>query len=379
MNDLAIIPATSLVPADVFKPGGVDDVLERIAKAARAEKPDVSTRQGRKDIASLALKVAKSKTHLDDMGKDMAADWKAQASRVDAERRKVRDFLDALKEEVRAPLTKYEQDEEARIAGHEAALAEITIGSAAADMTADDMAARLEYLRAYPARNWQEFEQRAADALAAEIARAEALHAAAVKAEAEAAELARLRAEQQERDRQEAIRLQAEREARIAAEAAEKARLAAEAEAHRLRAEELARVEAELARRQHAADAERRAAEEARLAEVRRAREAEERAADAERARIAAEKKAEEDRIEAARWAEQDKAAAIDAEQRRVADAMAAEEAEAARRAANVAHKTKINREVFAALVAIGVSDETAQAVIKAIVRGEVPHVSLTY
>lgn len=400
MSDLAIIPAASLVPADVFKPGGVDDVLERIAKAARAEKPDVSTRQGRKEIASLALKVAKSKTHLDEMGKDLAADWKAQANRVDAERRKVRDFLDALKEEIREPLTKYEQDEAARVQAHELALDVITDrnGSIATDdATAAEWSARLDTLRNWPARDWQEFAQKAADILAAEITRTEQWHAAAVKREAEAAELARLRAEQQERDRQEAIRLQAEREARIAAEAAEKARLAAEAEAHRLRAEELARVEAEKAAAEAKAAAERKAAEEARAAEERRAREAEERAAAAERARIAAEAKAERDRLaaieaaqmaeerakareaEAARKAEADRIAAVAAEQRRAAAAKAAEEAEAARRAANVAHKRKINGEVLAAMLTFGVSDDTAQVVIKAIVRGEIPHVSITY
>ncbi len=351
MNDLAIIPTAALVPADVFKPGGVDDVLERIAKAARAEKPDVSTKQGRKDIASLALKVAKSKTHLDEMGKDLVSEWKVQASRVDAERRKVRDFLDALKEEVRAPLTKYEQDEAARIAGHEAALAEI--GESPFNQTiycAEDLAGRLEYLRNYPARNWQEFEQRATDALAAEIARTEALHAAAVKSEAEAAELSRLRAEQQERDRQEAARLQAEREASIAAEAAEKARLDAEA-----------------------------AAERARIAEAQKAEEYR-RNVEAEAARAEAATKAAQERAEQAeRRAAQEAAEAVAAEQRRVAAAKAAEEAETARRAANTAHKTKINREVLAALAGCGVSEDVGKVVIASIVRGEIPHVTISY
>jgi len=351
MNDLAIIPNAALVPADVFKPGGVDDVLERIAKAARAEKPDVSTRQGRKDIASLALKVAKSKTHLDEMGKDLASDWKAQASRVDAERRKVRDFLDALKEEVRAPLTKYEQAEEARVAAHKAALAAIPEAANYGMMeTSAELAAWLERCRNYPARDWQEFEQAAADALAAEIARTEALHSAALQREAEAAELARLRVEQQERDRQEAIRLQAEREARIAAEAAEKARLDAEAAAERARLK--AAHEAE---------------------EYRRNVEAE--AARAEAATKAAQERAEQ----AERRTAQEAAEAVAAEQRRVAAARAAEEAETARRAANVAHKTKINREVLAALTGCGVAEDVGKVVIASIVRGEIPHVSISY
>lgn len=342
MSDLAIIPATALVPADVFKPGGVDALLESIAQKARAVKPDVSTRQGRGEIASLALKVAKSKTLLDDMGKELVSEWKAQSGRVDAERRKVRDFLDNLKDEVRAPLTKYERDEADRIRAHELALDDITDRPDGIE-TAAEWKARLDLLRNWPPRAWQEFEQKAADALATEIAKAERFHADAVKREAEAAELARLRAEAEERARQEAARLQAEREAKIAEEAAAKAKQAAEEAAER------AKVEA--ARK---ADAERAAAEE-------RARKAEE-------ARIAAEQRAE-----------REKAEAVAAEQRRVAAAKAAEEAEAARRAANVAHKTKVNRDVLAALVGCGASEDVGKAIITALVRGAVPHVSIAY
>jgi colicin import membrane protein len=351
MSDLAIIPATALVPAEVFKPGGVDALLESIATKARAMKPDVSTRQGRAEIASLALKVAKSKTLLDEMGKELVSDWKTRSAAVDAERRKVREFLDALKEEVRAPLTQYEQAEAARIAAHEEALADlIESPNYGAVETAADLAARLAWLRNPPPRKWEEFAQRAADTLAAEIDRTEALHEAAVKREAEAAELARLRAEEEARRQEEAARAQAEREARIAEEAAAKAKQAAEEAAERQRAEAARKAEAE-----------RQAVERERAA-------AEDRARKAEEARVAAEQRAE-----------REKAEAVAAEQRRVAAAKAAEEAEAARRAANTAHKAKINRDVLAALVACGAPDDVGKAIVGAIARGEVPHVSIAY
>jgi colicin import membrane protein len=350
VTDLAIIPTTALVPAEVFKPGGVDALLESIATKARAVKPDVSTKQGRAEIASLALKVAKSKTLLDEMGKELVSDWKTRSAAVDAERRKVREFLDALKEEVRGPLTKYERDEAERIAGHEAALAAIVQHPGTTELTAENIAARLDYLRNYPPRNWQEFADRAAAAIAAEIARTEAMHEAAVKREAEASELARLRAEEEARRQEEAARAQAEREARIAAEAAAAAKRAAEEAAERERAEAARKAEAE-----------RQAVERERAA-------AEERARKAEEARVAAEQRAE-----------REKAEAVAAEQRRAAAAKAAEEAEAARRAANTAHKAKINRDVLAALVACGASDDVGKAIVGAIARGEVPHVSIAY
>ncbi len=43
--------------------------------------PDIDTRKGRKAIASLAAKVARSKTYLDGLGKDLVAGWKRRPPR----------------------------------------------------------------------------------------------------------------------------------------------------------------------------------------------------------------------------------------------------------------------------------------------------------
>lgn len=363
MSDLALIPATQLVPLDAFKPGGIDALLTSIAERARSVKPDVTTPKGRKEIASLAYAVAKSKTLLDDMGKDLVAEWKARSSQVDAERRKARDFLDALKNEVRAPLTEYEQREEARVAAYESAIAEVQTLSAfsTSDPDAEEVDARLARLGDLMQRDWQEYASRATEAAEAVRANLQRLRAEAVKRAEERAELARLRAEAEERERQEAARRQAEREAQIAAEAAEKAKRDAEEAAEQRRREEAARVEAE-----------RHAAEEARQAEARRAQEAEERAARAERERIEAERRAEEDALRREREA-------IEAERRRAAAAKAAEEAEAKRRAENTARRAKVNREVLTALHGLGIDEPTGKLVVASIVRGEIPHVTIAY
>ena len=79
MNDIAPIAPSSaltvtgaLVPAVVFAPGGVDDILARVKAEAQAEARDldVSTQAGRAAIKSLAYKVSRSKSLLDKMGKD---------------------------------------------------------------------------------------------------------------------------------------------------------------------------------------------------------------------------------------------------------------------------------------------------------------------
>jgi colicin import membrane protein len=89
---------TITAPA-LFGTGKVNEVLEQIEQSARALVVDISTAKGRKECASIAAKVARSKTYLDGLDKDYVADIKARAGIVDAERRKIRDTLDALRRE----------------------------------------------------------------------------------------------------------------------------------------------------------------------------------------------------------------------------------------------------------------------------------------
>lgn len=357
-----LVPLATLVPAEVFAPGGVEAILAKIEQSARATVTDISTVAGRKALASVAHKIARSKTALDDMGKTLVAEWKQRAGVVDAERRTVRERLDALKDEVRKPLTDWEDAEKARVEAHEAALAAIPESSMyGARETAAEVKARLDYLLDYPDRDWQEFDARAEAVLASEISRTREILATVERREAERAELDRLRAEQVARE-------QRDRDERIAREAAERARQEAEAKAaaEREAAERAARAEQERVER------ERQAAEQA-------AREAEERAARAEAERIAAAEKAEGDRIAAMLKAEREKDAAIYAERERVAQEKAAADAETARREADKKHRGKINAAACDALVEVGLDPALAELVVTAIARGEIPNVKISY
>ncbi|OCS62006.1 hypothetical protein BBZ50_02590 [Escherichia coli] len=48
--------------------------------------PDITTAKGRKEIASLAYKVAQTKTYLDGLGKDLVAELKEIPKLIDANR-----------------------------------------------------------------------------------------------------------------------------------------------------------------------------------------------------------------------------------------------------------------------------------------------------
>lgn len=409
-TELTVIPKSlpTILAADQT------DIFGRLFAELKDFKPDISTRKGREEIASKALKVSVAKQDLLRLGKTLKEDHLRIQKAIVAEEKIVTEKFDALRNEIRAPLTEFENREKSRVAAHEAALAAIVEPPGyGATETIAELEARLDYLNNYPPRDWQEFTARAADALAVERDRAAGLLTAARKREAEAAELERLRAEEAERQRLAAIETQRLREEQIAAEAAANAKAEAEAraaqeareaeeraqaqlraaEAERVRqAEEAARREREAAEALERAEREKQEAIEAvereRLASLERQRAAEDRqraaAQMAEAARVAAEKRAETERV-----------AAVEAERRRAAEDAETKRVEDERRAADKAHRAAINNEAVKAieivlenpLFSIGTTKPTellpgplmARALVTAVAKGEIPHVRIVY
>ncbi|MFH3156353.1 hypothetical protein ACTM9O_26265 [Citrobacter freundii] len=320
VTDLVVIEKSNAMAIFTSKEQ-LDPLLEKIETEARSLVPDVSTRKGRDAIASMAHKVARSKTYIDNAGKDLVAELKALPKQIDESRRIVRERLDALKDEVRRPLTEWEAEQE-RIKAEEA-------------MNATHAEALEMNIK---------FDQELA-------AKFEADHEMALlmndKFDRDREEQRRL-AEQAQRERDERLKQEAAEQARRDAEAKHKAEIEASA---RREAEEKAR--AELAERQRI-EAEQRAAREKQEAEAR----AEcEKAAAVEAERLKA-KQAEEARL---------------AEQKRIAD-------EQAKREADVKHRKAVGTDIVNALTAnTSISRDQAIEVLKALMDGLVPRTQINY
>ena len=122
-TELELVETKTLDALVIFtNPDGLDKILKEIENKVSGIVPDISTQKGRKEIASLAYKVAQSKTLIDKLGAELTADWKDRAKKVDVSRKRARDFLDSLKDRVRQPLTEWEEAEAKRIADEEARL-----------------------------------------------------------------------------------------------------------------------------------------------------------------------------------------------------------------------------------------------------------------
>lgn len=353
MNDLIVsIPEEKALTVFITKEG-LDPYLQQIKNEVSGFVADVSTRKGREEIASLAHKISRSKTALDSVGKQLVDKLKEQPKLVDAERKRMRDYLDALRDDVRKPLTEWEELERQRVESIKNRIIDIKskIDEARLLVSGDV----LQIINAVDEidildDSWCEFKDEAAIAKNYTIAELRKIYQEKDKYEKEQAELERLRKEA-------AIREQQDRERRIAEEAAERAKKEAE-EAAKQREIKL-RMEAEKAKRQ-------------KLEAEERARNAELKAK--EELRIA-EEKAKREKLEAE---ERARAAAFEA-QEKIRIAKEKEDQEQKRREADEANRRNIELEISAALIDAGLSDEQAQLVISAVANGDIPHVKIIY
>ncbi len=350
-TQLVEVPAKETALKVYSSANGLDPFLAKIRKEIDSFVPDVTTRKGREAIASIAYKVARSKTALDNVGKELVAELKEVPKKVDAERKRMRDLLDTWQAEVRRPLTEWEEREAARVAMLEARVQQLRDFASVDGLQASGIQVQIDNLEAIGVgANFEEFEAEAHRVKSASLATLREALIAREKYESEQAELERLRAEA-------AAREQKEREERIAREAAEAERLAAERRAQEER-DAAARREAEA-----------KAAAERRELELRLATE------QAEREKLEAQQRAEQAERDAQRRAEE----AAAAERQRQADEQARIEREAAAREADKAHKKKINNEALAAFVAGGMDESSARRAITLIAQRKVPHISIHY
>lgn len=299
----------------------LDPLIEAIEKEARSLVPDVTTKKGRDAIASMAHKVARSKTYIDNAGKDLVAELKALPKQIDESRRVVRERLDALKDEVRRPLTEWEAAQE-RIKAEEAVNALHAEALAMNEEFDRQLAARIESDHEMALLMNDAFDREQADK-AAEAERQRIAHEEEIKRLAAAA-AAREVEQRAQREREEAAHREAVLKAQ--AEQAERDRIAAEQKAE---ADKQAAIEAERRKAQEEAD--------------RIRREAEQR----EQARLA--------------------------EEKRKAD-------EQARREADVKHRKAVGVEVVKALVAnTSLTRDQAIEVLTAVKDGRIPHTGISY
>lgn len=333
MNELVTIEKSNAM--EIFTTEkGLDPLLKKVRDEIDGFTPDISTAKGRKEIASIAHKVAKSKSYLDGVGKDLVAELKQKPKLIDAERKRIRDILDVWKDEVRKPLTEWESAEESRVNAHKDSIAHlISYREARLDVTSSQLSNLLGTLNSIVIDDsFEEFESEAHKEQRASRKFLEAELPKIIAKEKEQAELEQLRKEAAERE-------QKEREERIAREATDRAKQEAE----------------------QAAKAEREAAERREL-----------------ELKMAAER-AEKERLEAIERAKQAEVNAKEKAEREAREEKEREEAELMKREENKRHCSKINNQALKSFIESGIDDALAKQVITLIAKKLIANITINY
>lgn len=352
-----------LNPAELFKEGGLDSVLKEIDEKARSIiLGGVDTAKDRDNIRAIAAKVSKAKTFVQKIGTKNTEEHRSAVKESNAERDRGVSFLQGLQDDIRKPLTEYEdaeKEKKARIEGHIDCLSECAAFED--DPDSDLIKERISDLEREYKFDWEEdVVDRASYTYDRAKSKLQGMLNQRTKYESDQKELQELRdnqAAQAKKDEEERIR-------KDAAEAATK------------EAEEKSRIERESSEK---------AAADQLAAEKEKNRRIEQDKKDAE-AKV---KKAEEDRIAAEKKAEADKKAAVQAEKDRAAADKQREREKAEKREANKKHRAKIEYESIDAIVKYVFSGDNytketdtqviSETITQAIIDGEIPHITITY
>lgn len=384
--------SSAAIPYVPYTTQEVNAIIAKIRSDCVVANPDISTKKGRDAIISAARLVSTKKMATVKEIESAVEHTKKEVKRIDAERIRMVKALDALRDEIRKPVTDWEAIEEERVNSREM---RINVIAGLHDVPHPETREMIEHniltARELAVFDWQEFAMRADATAKATIAVLEEKLAGRIKYEEEQAELARLRKEAAEREERDRIE-------RAAKEAADKAREEERQKAEREREEAARRAQAEREAVEAKAKAEREEAERTAKAErdaieakAREEREkahaaelqAKEAAAEAERQRLElvrqkdeAEKRAKQAEEDAARRQQE----AIEAERKRVADEKAREDELERKRAENRKHQATVNNSAVAALrEGAAIEDVTAKLVVALIAQGKIPNVTIRY
>lgn len=324
----------------IYKSGGLGVYFDHISAQVADEVPDITTKAGRDRVASLAAQVSRSKTAVEKPGREYLKKIKELPREIEKELKTFVDQCDALRDQVRAPLTAWENKQREIQEAHNQAISIIKLSGVAEYQNSESVKKQLDDLASFDySKVREEYHDEYRSAISGSVFQLNRLFTQMEKAEADARELAELRAKQAEAE-------QRERERKIAEQAAEQERQRAE---HRLKMER-----EEFERKQDAARWEAEQAEKLAADKIRQANEQAARAVEIERQRVAMEAE-----VEAAK--ERDRLA------------------QAAKAAANKAHQRKINGEIVDALMLLGCSESIAKEIIVSVAKRKINNLSINY
>lgn len=348
---------------------GIDPLIQQATEQAKLlmKGQDVTTQAGRDKIRADAFKFAKLKTATDKLGESSISEHNKIIKSVNSNRKSMRDEFDVLRDKVRAPLTKWEEEDAAF-----KKMAEETISAIKQNglnytpdgtlLTLDQLQENMKWLEMIEAKDYRYLADEVTELLDISIKSTTLNIRAEEKRIADAEELKRLQEAEAKRQQEEAAKAEAERlaeEKRLAEQKAKEAQAKREQE---IKDNAIREQQAEAERQQREAEAALKEAKRNQVEEANRLEAEKQQAVEAERAKA----KALADKLAKEEAEKEAKDRAAKAEEERLL--------------ANKRHIGNVRREAKESLMLIdGVHEELAKKIVLAISKEKVSRVSISY
>ena len=206
----------------LFTEEGMNEIISAIKAEVKDFKADISTKEGRAEIISMAFKIAKCKAPIENLASELKEDSRKLIDGVNAQWNKYKKEMDTLRDEIRKPVDEIEAEEKRILQEKHDRLNQIeaTINPFVASSVAgcQELMEDLENVFNF---NWGDFKFKAEEKFNQAKNYLQSQLEKNIKNEAQEAELKQLKKEKDEREKK-------DREDKIARDAVEEARIEAE-------------------------------------------------------------------------------------------------------------------------------------------------------
>ena len=196
-----LVDIRKIEPRDVFTPEVMTPLLVGIRAKALEKERDVTTKEGRKAIKSMAYEISRTKTCIDEHRIKLVEPMKAEAKAIDGVGKTARDTLSAFKIEYRQPLTEWEEADEKRLEAIRISLLRIKESTdfSAGFLSSHEIQQRIDQIKDLDIPEFEEFAEDAIVAVTAALAMLDTKLEDQRKYEQDQKDLQRLREAEQKR------------------------------------------------------------------------------------------------------------------------------------------------------------------------------------
>ena len=197
-----------ITPLQIFAENKADDFLAGVEKEVDEFKKtrDVSTPKGRAEIKSFSYKISQTKAPVDKAGLNLTEEARDRINKVNEDRKRVKEKLQSFQDDVRQPLTDFEEREKKRIGDFQGKICDLEFyRSANYNIIVNSKTAKEALIKLdedyKSVSDWQEFKMKAEIEYKKSSEFLNETLQNFLKKEAEQAELEKLRKEKEERDK----------------------------------------------------------------------------------------------------------------------------------------------------------------------------------